>query len=216
MPSPVPARQTPVERPLRRDAQRSREKVLRAAADLFARHGIDVGFDEIAHAAGVGVGTVYRRFPDRDALIDALFSEKLSVAVNVATTALTAPDPWQAVERFVLDSIQMQVQDRGLMQVLANSRLGDQRLDEMRHAMAEHVGALVEQARQAGVIRPDIEPIDLVMIAHLLGGLRLDNDEEIWHRYAALFLDSIHSQHALDLPGPPPTIGQFEQIIHRD
>ena len=82
--SPLPANVIPVsapdatERPLRADAERNRQRILAAAAALFAERGVDVSIDDIAAAAGVGIGTVYRRFPDREALIEALFEDKLA------------------------------------------------------------------------------------------------------------------------------------------
>src|SRR4051812_44395472 len=65
------------ERPLRADAERNRRRILAAASDVFAERGLDASLDEVAAAAGVGIGTVYRRFPDKEALIDELFESKL-------------------------------------------------------------------------------------------------------------------------------------------
>src|SRR4051794_33959684 len=91
--------QTPkpvTERPQRADARRNRERILEAARGECAKHGANVQMDDIARGAGVGVGTVYRHFPTKETLIDALVAEKYRVAVENAEAALEIDDPWEA------------------------------------------------------------------------------------------------------------------------
>jgi AcrR family transcriptional regulator len=88
------------ERPLRRDAARNRERILEAAGEVFATRGLEVTLDDIAHHAGVGVGTVYRRFHDKEQLIDALFDDRMDAVLTVAEEALAADDPWLGLEGF--------------------------------------------------------------------------------------------------------------------
>ena len=90
--------QTDEERPLRRDAARNRERILQAAGEVFATRGLEVTLDDIAHCAGVGVGTVYRRFHDKEELIDALFDDRMDALLTVAEEALAADDPWLGLE----------------------------------------------------------------------------------------------------------------------
>src|SRR5215217_6312007 len=104
--------------PLRADAERNRERILAAAAELYAERGLDVSLDDIAAAAGVGVGTVYRRFPDKDALIDALFEDKIDRAVELASNALEIEDPWEGLVTFMRGMCRMQAQDRGFRDAL--------------------------------------------------------------------------------------------------
>src|SRR5687767_9677648 len=87
-------------RPLRADAERNRQRIVAAAAALFAERGVDVSMDDIAAAAGVGIGTIYRRFPDREALIEALFEDKIARMAAMARGALEIEDPWEAFETF--------------------------------------------------------------------------------------------------------------------
>ena len=222
MPSPVrppelrtpkhrPSAPTP-ERPLRRDAQRTRAKILVAAADLFAKRGLDVSYDEIARAAGVGVGTVYRRFPDRDGLIDALFADKVAHMLAIVQSAIEIDDPWQAIDSFFHTFVASLVRDRGLVEVLANSGLGEEHVDELRRAMGDEVSQLLSRARDAGVVRDDLELIDLVLMAHLISRFSVRSGEEVWRRYATLFLQAIRPGAGQDLPGPIPTIDMFEEI----
>ena len=88
-------------RPLRRDAARNRERILAAAAELFTERGLQVTLDEVARRAGVGVGTVYRRFPDKEALTDALFEERITALVDLAQQALADPDEWAGLVSFL-------------------------------------------------------------------------------------------------------------------
>src|SRR5437763_16612288 len=85
---------TAVERPLRKDAERNRQRILDAAAELFTQRGLGVTLNDIAHHADVGVGTVYRRFPDKELLIDALFEDRVEEFVVLAEESLADPDPW--------------------------------------------------------------------------------------------------------------------------
>ena len=214
-PDPLPDSR-PADRPLRKDAQRSRRLVLDAAADLFARHGLEVGFDEIARAAGVGVGTVYRRFPDRQALVDALFSEKVDALLAGAAADLEIPDPWAAIVAFCERSIREGQRDRGLAQVLAGETQGLGRLDELRAGMGRLVDALVERAQHAGSVRADVDGVDLAVLTHLLSRVAVDEGEDFWRRYLALFLDALRAEPARrPLPVPPPTPAQFDEILHR-
>src|SRR6188768_1525257 len=100
MASPHPSDLSP-QRPLRSDAERNRQRILQAAEEVFAARGLDASLDDIAAAAGVGVGTVYRRFPDKDALIDALFEDKIRRVHALAEAGLTEPDPWEALAGFM-------------------------------------------------------------------------------------------------------------------
>ena len=89
------------ERPLRRDAERNRLRILQAAREVFADRGLDASLDQIAAHAGVGVGTVYRRFADKDALIDALFEERIDEVTAAGQRALSASDPWEGLVGFL-------------------------------------------------------------------------------------------------------------------
>src|SRR5690349_10463088 len=86
---------------MRRDAQRNRERILAAANELFSEHGIGTSLDDVARAADVGVGTVYRHYPNKDALLDDLFAAKLETLAVAAEEALTETDAWTAFADFV-------------------------------------------------------------------------------------------------------------------
>ncbi|HTY96556.1 MAG TPA: helix-turn-helix domain-containing protein, partial [Solirubrobacteraceae bacterium] len=106
------------ERPLRKDAERNRQRILDAAAELFTQRGLEVTLNDIAHHADVGVGTVYRRFPDKEQLIDALFEDRLLRFVGLAEECLADPDPWSGFVGFLERGFELQAGDKALKQLL--------------------------------------------------------------------------------------------------
>src|SRR5689334_22004939 len=123
-------------RPLRRDAERNRALILDAARQVYAAEGLDAGFDEIARVAGVGVGTVYRRFPERGDLVEALFEQEIDAVVERAEQAAADPDPWRGLSGFLRWGAEAQAADRGLAQVLAAAGQGHERVARGRDRLA--------------------------------------------------------------------------------
>ena len=148
-------------RPLRADAARNRARVLAAAEEVFAAEGLAVPLDEIACRAGVGPGTVYRHFPTKDALFEAVVADRLERLTERARQLLDAPDPGEAfLELFGL-LVGHAVGNRGLADALAFPEGMLQAVWERKQALARELSALLERAQQAGAIRPDIGGADL-------------------------------------------------------
>src|SRR5919199_5999469 len=103
---------------LRKDAERNRQRILDAARELFAERGLGVTPNDIAHHADVGVGTVYRRFPDKALLIDALFEQRLEEIADIFRAALQDPDPWHGLTWLLERQYELQAKDRGLKEIL--------------------------------------------------------------------------------------------------
>src|SRR2546423_12055203 len=103
---------------LRRDAQRNRERILEAARAAFAEHGLGVGVDEIARRAGVGVGTLYRRFPTKQSLVHAIFADRLDPLEPTIERALAAEDPWEGLGEMLLATVVQQAAHHGLRQMV--------------------------------------------------------------------------------------------------
>ena len=143
-------------RPLRRDAERNRQRILRAAAEVFTKRGLEATLDDVARHAGVGVGTVYRRFPDKASLVEALFEERIDVLVELATKAYGADDPWAGLAGFMEAAAEMLSTDKGLRQILMFAPYGHKRVGYARSRMRPAVGKLVERAQAAGQVRPDL------------------------------------------------------------
>ena len=208
----------PDARPLRRDAERNRVRILRAAADVFTEKGLRATLDDVADRAGVGVGTVYRRFPDKEALVEALFTERLEALVGFAEQALADPDPWGGLVSFLEQTVAVIAGDRGLRQLLMFATYGRDRVDRARAHMLPAVSAIVERAQAAGELRADLRPTDIPLIEFMLGTAAeyaLTVRPEIWRRYLALMLDALRPGRVgtTELPGPALTPDEFVQAM---
>jgi AcrR family transcriptional regulator len=201
------------ERPLRSDAERNRRRILEAADEVFAERGLDVSLDDIAAAAGVGVGTVYRRFPDKDALIDALFEDKIDGIVEIARQALEREDPWESFETFVRTIARAQAQDRGLKEALHLAGRGRHRLAIGRQKIAPVATQIVRRAQEAGVLRKDLGVLDIPATFFTIGLLSdrmRDVAPDYWERLLTIFLDGVRAEAArTPMPVPPLTQEQW-------
>jgi AcrR family transcriptional regulator len=104
---------------LRADALRNREAVVAAARQVFAEAGLDAPLEEIARRAGVGIGTLYRRFPSRLDLVDAILTSSVEAHVRVAEEALAMADPWEGFVHFLTEVGRLQASDRGLNDMMS-------------------------------------------------------------------------------------------------
>jgi AcrR family transcriptional regulator len=175
------------------DARRNHTRVVEAARRCMARDGLDAGMDEIAREAGVGVGTVYRHFPTKDDLVDALAAERFQRLRDLALEALTDSDkdPWQAFADFVRESAKIQCDDRALSEVLTS------RPETMGRAaesvdMLGLVERLLTRAQRAGVVRKDAEPYDIPMLMCALAGT-YRNPHADADRYIGIVLDGLRA-----------------------
>lgn len=207
-------------RPLRADAERNRERILRAADELFTTRGLDVGLDEIARHAGVGTGTVYRRFPDKTVLVAALFQERFEQVRQFVERAAAHPDPWDGLVLLVESFVELQVADRGLKDVLFGAA-GDcdafraQRMDTIPVA-----AAVLRRAQDAGVVRSDVELTDLAVAQLMLGRLAAvtsETDPGLWRRQLGLVLDGLRTSRAAPTPLPSAalSVDGFEHLCGR-
>jgi len=124
---------------------------------LDCERGLDVTLNDIAHHAGVGVGTAYRRFSNKEEVIDALFEQRLDQVAALATEALEDPDAWRGLTTFLEQSLRLQLEDRGLKEILNNPYLGQDRVNEARDRIAPLINAMVDRAKAQGVLRRDFE-----------------------------------------------------------
>src|SRR4051794_15749403 len=145
-----------VQRPLRADAARNRARLLAAAKEVFAARGLDATMDEVARRAGVGVGTAYRRFRNRDDLITALFEERLDGFRGLRDEALGADDPGHGLSCFLERWREGQAADRGFRELLLQSVEGRERMLRFRAHIRPLVAELLRRARDAGELRDDV------------------------------------------------------------
>lgn len=191
------------DRPLRADAERNRARLMEAARTLFAERGLDVSMDDIAAAAGVGVGTAYRRFANREELVNALFDEQIETMVANAETAAAAEDAWEGLVGFLQGSLRMQAANRGLKQLVFSSAEGREKVHAMRARMLPLVSGVIDRAHAAGVLREDFTIQDLPVLNFMLGAV-IDFTqpvaEDIWERYLGLLLDGLRAGSPTALP----------------
>lgn len=206
--------------PLRRDAERNRQRILDAAKALIGRRGLEIGHFAIAKEAGVGVGTVYRRFPTREALFDELFYDELKVMIATAETAGELDDPWAAICQFMERTCEQQAASRGLRELLIGHRGGTELARQAHNQVEPVVARLVARAHATGQLRPDIEPADFGIVTHIINTVILasrDAAPDLWRRWLAVILDGMHTGPRRDrLPGPGLDSRQIERIIAGD
>jgi AcrR family transcriptional regulator len=150
--------------PLRVDAERNRERILAAARHAFATEGIEVSMSAIARAAGVGVATLFRRFPAREDLLDAVFADTMSGYVQAAETALADPDPWNGFTGYIHTVCSMQVANRGFANLLTMTFPAAAHLEEQRACAYHSFLRLIEAAKATGKLRPDFADQDMVVL----------------------------------------------------
>ncbi|HEX9998865.1 MAG TPA: helix-turn-helix domain-containing protein [Actinoplanes sp.] len=157
---------------LRADAERNRAALLAAAREVFGEHGLDASLDEVARRAGVGNATLYRRFPSRGDLISEVFADQMNEYVALAELAMLEPDPWAAFVGYLTRIFEMQATDRGLSELLVNSRFdGDVRLAGLRAAAKRGALDVITRAQQAGRLRTDFTPFDLALLVRANAGV---------------------------------------------
>ncbi|HUQ56402.1 helix-turn-helix domain-containing protein [Lentzea sp.] len=190
--------------PLRRDAERNRQLLLRTAHELMASQGLGVSYEDIARAAGTGMGTMYRRFPQRRDLLDALFSEHVDTVIGLAEQASRYEDAWAGLTWFLERQLEIEAQSRGLGELL---RSRDQATELVRRAherMTPLVAGLVDRAVRAGQLPAGATPADFAAV-HVMVGSVMDASRahapQLWRRALRIALTGM--RHA-DLSGDAP------------
>jgi AcrR family transcriptional regulator len=202
-------RMSTAERPLRKDAERNRQRILVAAAELFRERGLQVTLDAVAERAGVGVGTVYRRFPDKDALVDALFEDRIDEVRQAADEACAMPDAWDALVCFFERAIEMHGNDRALKELVFSNAHGQDRVRRARAKIKPVVGRLVARAQAAGQLRPDVDVTDVPVIQLMLTAVieyAGDQAPDVWRRYLAVVLDGLRAGPSAQTPMAPAAL----------
>jgi AcrR family transcriptional regulator len=197
---------TEATRPLRVDAERNRARIVEAAQAAFAEHGLDVPLEDVAGGAGVGIATLYRRFPTRDDLIAACFEGRLAEYARAAEEALEASDGWTGFCAYVERICAMQAADRGLKDVLTRTFPNATALEAQRTLGYERSVRLLDRAKTEGTLRADVVPEDLVLLLMANAGVVEGAGEaapDAWRRFVALILDGFRAEGAGPLPPPP-------------
>jgi AcrR family transcriptional regulator len=199
--------------------------------EVFAKRGLEAGLDEIARHAGVGTGTVYRRFPDKSMLIDALFVSRIDSLLEVAEIALAFPNAWDGLVHFLEKSIEMQQADRGLKELLFGERCAagagatGSRFSAKLDSLMPTIAQIMQRAKADGQLREDVEVTDLAVMQFMLHGVgtfAAAVEPQLWRRQLTILLDglraerhdvtplplvplTVHQLETICMPGPPPT-----------
>jgi AcrR family transcriptional regulator len=170
----------------RKDVTRNRARLLRAADELIATDGLDVSFNALARHAGMGVGTVYAHFRDRDELLDALVDRRIDVVVTLLQELATIPDPVEGLRRALIGMSELQARDKGIWQTLAVTA-GDRPHAAVQERITPFIASLVNRARAGGRVRPELEVSDVFTILWI-GGALAERRPGQWRRYVELML----------------------------
>jgi AcrR family transcriptional regulator len=196
----------PVAKPGQRaDARRNRELVIEAARERFGKCGLDCQIEDVARTAGVGVGTVYRHFPNKEALLDALIDDRFERIAEKAEESLTRDDPWEAFCDLMRWSAAYQADDRALSELLSQ-RPASGRRSAAKAGLVETTEKLIRKAQRSGQMRKDVVIEDVPTILCGLGGVVGAHEESMpalnWERFLAIMLDGMRAPGTQKLPKP--------------
>lgn len=210
-----------LERPLRADAARNRELILQTARKCFAERGLSVTLNDIAHEAGVGVGTVYRRFADKDSLIEALLATKFEAMNDAAARAADVVDPREALRVYLTGVFEFRARDRALADAIVRAGKARPSIVQERDRLERQVSAIIGRAETAGVVRAGFDYRDLPMLTAMVGAVAdttREHDPNAWRRYAELLIEGVlpqtASETATEMVGDPLDRESIERALH--
>jgi AcrR family transcriptional regulator len=201
-------------RGLRADALRNRQRILEVARRIFQERGVDAPLDEVAEGAGVGAGTLYRHFPTRVALIEAVFEEELGKVAAVGEEALRGEDPWVGLTTYFERLCGAMAADRGLGDLFLLRMPASEELEGVCDSQSRALSDLLLRAQQAGVVRDDLVPEDLFLFLVANGAVTQMTRcaaPHAWRRLAAILLDACRPGNNGPLPAAPTPL-QTERV----
>jgi AcrR family transcriptional regulator len=207
-----------VRRPgLRADAERNRQRLIAAARQVFAERGLGVPIEDIARHAGVGVATLYRRFPTRADLIAGAFEAKMAAYADAVSQALANPDPWAGFCGYIERVCAMQAEDRGFAHVLTMTFPTAKQFEAERSLAYRGFLDLVSRAQVAGQLRHDFVGEDLAMLLMANAGViagTADAAPGTWRRLAAYMIQAFSAHNSEPLPPPPAPTAMYRALLH--
>lgn len=209
---------TDLDRPLRADAARNRELILQTARKCFAERGISVTLNDIAHEAGVGVGTVYRRFADKDSLIEALLAAKFEAMNEAASRAADETDPREALRVYLMGAFEFRARDRALADAIVRAGKARPSIVHERDRLETQVTEIIRRAHDAGVVRVGFAWSDLPMLTAMVGAVAdatREHDPGAWRRYAEVVVDGVLTGRTeAPMVGEPLDRAAVERALH--
>jgi AcrR family transcriptional regulator len=210
-----PASESPA-KPLRRDAQRNRDAIVAAARTAFSEQGLGASLEGVAREAGVAIGTLYRHFPTRLALVETLFNAKSTELLVAAEEAAAMDDAWEGFCRSMEKLCQLQACDRAFNDLISARLPLHATGREMHDRTKELCGQIMRNAQEQGVLRGDVTAQDIAFVIWSQAGIIRATRTiapQAWRRYLHLMLDAFRTEGAHELPEPPLTSEQVDQTL---
>ena len=201
---------------MRKDAERNQRRLLAAAREVFRDRGVAATLNDVAHQAGLGVGTVYRHFANKEELIDALFEDMVETVDGYVQEAAAQPDAWLGLTRALEKVCEVQAFDRGLREVMLGTGRGPERQQQMRGRVAPTVDVIVARAQAQGSLRADIVPADFPVLQLMVGAVTDHlGQPELWRRYLTIVVDGLRAQpgEPSPLPDVPCSEDQLQEAL---
>jgi AcrR family transcriptional regulator len=185
----------------RRDAQRNHELLVEAARELFMEQGVEAPLEEVARRAGLGIGTLYRHFATRDALVEAIVERRMGELLTIAEAALAEPDGWDGLVRLLERTLELQAADRMLKDVLMRYSPETARLESAREEVRRLFERILVRARDEGTLRRDFALPDLALLLWSFAPV-IDATAKVapnaWRRHLRWLLDGLRADAAGD------------------
>jgi AcrR family transcriptional regulator len=200
----------------RKDKQRNHDLLVAAAREVFTEKGVEARLDEIAQRAGVGTGTLYRHFPNREALVEAIFAERVGDLLALSEAALAAPSAWDGLVGFVEAMLELQSGDRVLKEIFLRYPPGEGQLADFRAQMRDLFAQLIDRAHAEGELRPDFTLPDLAVLLWSFAPV-IDATAETaptaWRRHLHWILDGLRAPAATPQTEPPLDDAQLAEAM---
>jgi AcrR family transcriptional regulator len=203
-------------RGVRSDAQRNHELLVAAAREVFTECGVEARLDEIARRAGVGIGTLYRHFPSREALVEELFAERVGEFLAVARAALLEADAWLGLTRLLETTLELQSGDRIVKEIFLRYPPGEGVLEASRQQIRVAFEQILARAHEHGVLRPDFGLPDLMLLLWSFAPVidaTSTSAPAAWRRHLHWLLDGLRADHATPQVEAPLDEGQLAEAM---
>ncbi|MEU1607011.1 TetR/AcrR family transcriptional regulator [Micromonospora matsumotoense] len=206
------------DRPLRRDAQANRQRIIKAARDVFAARGLSATYDDVAQQAGVGVGTVHRRFPAKELLLEAALEERLEQHATAIEAALDAPTGWDGFVCFLQRAAELHATDRGIRDIELGADFDARYLAQIRDRIMPVIRRLVDRAHAEGSLRPDVTAEDVPLLLTMISEVALHSREVspgAWTRYLQIMIDGLRNAPGAGHLGTPMTGADVAALLRQ-
>jgi len=201
---------------LRSDAERNRDRIIEAARELYAADGLGVSMAAVAREAGVGIATMFRRFPTQDDLIAAVFADRMTAYGDAVEAALADPDPWRGFTGYVETVCAMQAADRGFAEVLTMTFPTAKALEACRARVYERFVELIAKAKATGRLRQDFTPEDMPLLLMANAGVIAvtgDVAPDAWRRLVGYLVQAFAVADPDPLPAAPSPAAMYRAMI---